>query len=155
MIANSGYRSNPHAPMRSKKPFATQKAVSAIYSHGCTSINSKLLSLRLNFLLFGQSPTTPRQTSHSCKSAKASWKHLKLDPSAAFEKVDHQILLRRLKVLQGIDDSALKWIQSYLSDRTQQVRFGDSYCALNELSCGLPQGNRYGPYAYKKYTQPP
>src|SRR3989441_6086033 len=46
-----------------------------------------------------------------------------LDLSAAFDTVDHEILLRRLKITFGIDDSALSWITSFLSDRTQQVDF--------------------------------
>ena len=56
-----------------------------------------------------------------------------LDLSAAFGVVDHQILLRRLNVSQGIEHSALKCIKSNLSDRTQQVRIGDTYSAIKEL----------------------
>ena len=43
-----------------------------------------------------------------------------LDLSAAFDTVDHDILLQRLQVTFGICDVAHRWIQSYLSGRTQQ-----------------------------------
>ena len=77
-----------------------------------------------------------------------------LDLSAAFDVVDHRTLLQRLKASQGIEDTALQWIESYLSERTQQVCIGDAYSAIKALTCGLPQGSKYGPQAYKQYTKP-
>ena len=42
-----------------------------------------------------------------------------LDMSAAFDTVDHAILLQRLQTTFSIDDVAHRWFQSYLSDRRQ------------------------------------
>ena len=47
-----------------------------------------------------------------------------LDMSAAFDCVDHSILLHRLQVAVGIGSTALDWIRSFLSGRTQQVVYG-------------------------------
>jgi len=44
-----------------------------------------------------------------------------LDLSAAFDCVDHDILLHGLEVAFGLTNTALKWIRSFLTDRTQQV----------------------------------
>ena len=43
-----------------------------------------------------------------------------LDMSAAFDVVDHQLLLKKLR-LYGFDQRSLVWMTSYLSGRTQSV----------------------------------
>ena len=48
-----------------------------------------------------------------------------LDLLAAFDTVDHTILLNRLVTTFGIKDTALKWIASFLTGRTQKVAIGD------------------------------
>ena len=54
-----------------------------------------------------------------------------LDLSAAFDTINHQLLLERLKSDFGIDGLAFSWLQSYLSNRTQYVKLGNhssSHC---------------------------
>ena len=76
-----------------------------------------------------------------------------LDLSAAFDVVDHDILLQRLKLSQGIDDLPLEWIRSYLQRFTQQVVINDSASSVLELDCGMPQGSMIGPKMYNKLTE--
>ena len=64
-----------------------------------------------------------------------------LDLSAAFDVVDHDILLQGLKLSQGIADLPLEWIRSYLQRRTQQVVISDSASSVLELDCAMPQGS--------------
>ena len=45
------------------------------------------------------------------------------DLSAAFDCVDHDLLLKRLEHGFGLADVVLRWIHSFLSDRTQQVAY--------------------------------
>ena len=48
-----------------------------------------------------------------------------LDLSAAFDMVDHKILLERLENYFGINSIALQWIESYLTNQSQRVVIGD------------------------------
>ena len=49
-----------------------------------------------------------------------------LDLSATFDMVDHKILLERLENYFGITRTALRWIKSYLTNRSQRVIIGDA-----------------------------
>jgi len=68
-----------------------------------------------------------------------------LDLSAAFDRVDHDILLSRLQSRYGLDGAVLAWIRSFLSDRTQRVCFGGRLSAEIALIFGVPQGSVLGP----------
>ena len=77
-----------------------------------------------------------------------------LDLSAAFDTVDHTILLSRLRDFIGLRGDALKWCQSYLSDRPQYVRIGNfsSTPIIHDFS--VPQGSVLGPQWFTIYTYP-
>ena len=75
-----------------------------------------------------------------------------LDMSAAFDCVDHLILLNRLQDAVGIEGAALNWIRSFLSDRTQQVVYGDERSATSVVLYGVPQGTVLGPLLFVLYT---
>jgi len=75
-----------------------------------------------------------------------------LDLSAAFDTVDHDILLQRLRTSFGIDGVALKWFQSYLTGRTQHDRRDSDRSATVQLICGFPQGSVLGPILFILYT---
>ena len=77
-----------------------------------------------------------------------------LDLSAAFNTVDHGILLRHLKSNFGITDTALAWIRSYLSDHSQKVIAGKLKSDPITLSFGMPQGSTLGPILFTLYTSP-
>jgi len=75
-----------------------------------------------------------------------------LDMSAAFDTVDHKILLERLEVSFGIKGQALAWLSSFLTDRTQVVAFGGVKSIPQRLLCGVPQGSVLGPLLFALYS---
>lgn len=77
-----------------------------------------------------------------------------LDLSAAFDTVDHNILLRRLEYAVGIKGLALNWFRSYLSDRFQFVHVNNSSSNRERLNCGVPQGSVLGPILFNLYMLP-
>ena len=77
-----------------------------------------------------------------------------LDLSAAFDTVDHQILLTRMSSRIGICGDAHKWFKSYLSDRKQHICVGNASSIDHILDCGVPQGSVFGPQAFGTYTLP-
>ena len=79
---------------------------------------------------------------------------LMLDLSAAFDTIDHGILLSRLNSLYGINGDALDWFKSYLSNRVQRVIIGDTVSECKNLNFGVPQGSVLGPKIYCMYTKP-
>ena len=68
-----------------------------------------------------------------------------LDLSAAFDCVDHDILLRHLRQSFGIGGTAMAWIESFLRGRTQQMAYAGSLSAAILQLCGVPQGSVLGP----------
>ena len=77
-----------------------------------------------------------------------------LDLSAAFDTIDHSILLKRLSERFGITDLALQWIESYLSERFQYVNINGHHSAQLPLKYGVPQGSVLGPILFSMYMAP-
>ncbi len=74
-----------------------------------------------------------------------------LDFSAAFDILDHDLLLEKLKCY-GFSSAALLWINSYLSERKQMVYFNGSQSDVKHLKQGVPQGSCLGPLLYSIFT---
>ena len=74
-----------------------------------------------------------------------------IDMSAAFDVVDTDLLLQKLK-LYGFDRNAIQWIWSYLSYRSQSVYIEGSLSSLLPLEAGVPQGSILGPVFFTIFT---
>lgn len=68
-----------------------------------------------------------------------------LDLSAAFDTVDHRILLSRLEQWVGITGTALLWFQSYFTDRSFSFNLGEFNSATASLTSGVPKAPFWAP----------
>ena len=74
-----------------------------------------------------------------------------LDLTAAFDTVDHSILLGDLNKL-GIRGRALSWFSSYLKDRPFQVVINNTRSDVGIMRTGVPQGSILGPILFLIYV---
>jgi hypothetical protein len=77
-----------------------------------------------------------------------------LDLSAAFDTIEHDILVDRLRTVFGVSGAALEWIRTYLSGRKQYVMAGGERSSLSECDFGVPQGSVLGPFLFSIYVSP-
>ena len=76
-----------------------------------------------------------------------------IDLSAAFDTVDIDKLLHILLTDIGISGTALKWFESFLTGRKQQVLIEQTLSDFLEVNFGVPQGSVLGPVLFNIYTR--
>ena len=67
--------------------------------------------------------------------------------SKPFDRVNHDILIYKLSCM-GFSNNAVRWLKSYLSSRTQQVKFENVPSKDIDVPFGVPQGSHFGPVLF-------
>ena len=90
---------------------------------------------------------------HAIDQGKAAYLIL-LDLSAAFDTIDHEILLKYMETYLGIGGTVLNWFRSYLCNRKQSVVIDGVASQPSTLKYGVPQGSVLGPVLFCIYMLP-
>ena len=78
---------------------------------------------------------------------KSSVDMIYLDYAKAFDKVDHGVLLNKLKNF-GICGKQGEWLHSFLTNRRQHVRIPGGVSKGDNVLSGVPQGTVLGPVLF-------
>ena len=125
-----------------------------IYNRLIEHIGEKLHHLQFGFLKGKSTTSQLLQVLHDIGNKldnKCQVDTLYLDFAKAFDKVNHELLLLKLKRF-GISGNLLSWLRDYLSGRYQRVTvLGETSNPLPVLS-GVPQGSILGPLLFLVYV---
>ena len=74
-----------------------------------------------------------------------------LDFKRAFETIDRERLINKLKYMYGVEGKVLSWIKDYLFDRKQRTKFKSNISDSASIDVGVPQGSVLGPFLFLVY----
>ena len=87
------------------------------------------------------------QILHNAENQKSMSTIVLTDFSKAFDRIDHNVLIRKLINL-GVRPCLISWIISFLERRVQCVKYHGKTSDWNNVNAGVPQGTKLGPILF-------
>ena len=113
-------------------------------------ISVKQFGCRQNFLTsYAISNIYEKLTQNSDKGMYSCY--IFLDLTKAFDTVNHNVLLYKMKNFNGFRGLAFKLMQSYLSNRKHNTKLNNFKSDLSKVEDGVPQGSSLGPLLFLLY----
>ena len=151
------YKNGPKEEVNNYRPISILPILSKVLEK---HVHDSLSDFLLEYNLLHKTQSGFR-TQHSCETALVNMIDLWLnaiddskmvgvvlvDFKKAFDLVDHQILMNKLKIY-GIKDEALLWFNTYLTNRKQLVSINNCKSDFQQILCGVPQGSILGPLLF-------
>ena len=70
-----------------------------------------------------------------------------MDLSEAFDSLNHEMLLAKLKAY-GLDSNSVSFMKSYLTNRLKDCKINNSFSEWGKVLNGVPQGSILGPLLF-------
>ena len=135
------------------------------------SFLSKVLEMLTNYMTINQLHEPMQSAYRACHSTETALVRVQndilrtldqgggailvlLDLSAAFDTIDHSILLSRMESVLGVKGSALQWFKSYLLGRKQRIKINGDFSENQEILWSVPQGSVLGALLFLIYIIP-
>ena len=74
-----------------------------------------------------------------------------MDLSKAFDSLNHDLLLAKPEAY-GLDNNAVRFMGSYLTNRLQRCKINNSFSEWAKISAGVPQGSILGSLLFNIFT---
>lgn len=135
-------------------PIVSKVFERCIYDQLINHVSCQLYNLQFGFLRGKSTTSQLLQVLHEIGESldkRVQTDILYLDFAKAFDRVDHQLLLKKLRNF-GVCGNLFNWLQNYLTDRFQKVTvLGKTSRPIPVLS-GVPQGSILGPLLFLMYV---
>ena len=154
------FKNGSKSDLNNYRPISVIPAVAKIFEkiiynqlYNYLNVNDLLTSCQSGFRSLHSTLTALLETSNNwCVNVDKGLLNgvIFIDLKKAFDTIDHEIILQKL-AKYGVDQDALKWFKSYLTNRLQRCYVNNHLSSVSPLNCGVPQGSIIDPLLFLIY----